>query len=88
MQWEVLPHPAYSPDLAPWDFQPFSPLKEALGGERFKADDEVKLSEQRWLDDLPQTLFKRALKEVPVRWQGCAEVQGECRNIGNTFKKL
>jgi len=43
MHWEVLPHPAYSPDLAPRDFHLFCPNKEALGGKRFRADDEVKL---------------------------------------------
>jgi hypothetical protein len=32
MQWEVLPHPAYSTDLAPSDFHLFGPLKEALVG--------------------------------------------------------
>jgi hypothetical protein len=43
IHWEVLPHPAYSPDLAPRDFHLFCPNKEALGGKRFRADDEVKL---------------------------------------------
>jgi hypothetical protein len=39
MHWEVLPHPAYSSDLAPSDFRLFGPLIEALGGKRFRADD-------------------------------------------------
>jgi histone-lysine N-methyltransferase SETMAR len=43
MHWELLPHSSYSSDLAPSDFHLFSPLKEALGGKRFIADDEVKL---------------------------------------------
>jgi len=43
MHYEVLPHSAYSPDLAQSDFLLFGPLKEALGGKIFRADDEVKL---------------------------------------------
>jgi len=43
MNGEVLPHPAYSPDLTPSDFHLFGPLKEILGRKRFRADDEVKL---------------------------------------------
>jgi len=41
MRWEIRPHPAYSPDLEPSDFHLFGPVKEALGGKRFRADDEV-----------------------------------------------
>jgi hypothetical protein len=32
MYWEVLPHPACSPDLAPCEFHLSSPIKETLGG--------------------------------------------------------
>jgi histone-lysine N-methyltransferase SETMAR len=32
LKWEVMEHPAHSPDLAPSDFHLFEPLKEALGG--------------------------------------------------------
>jgi len=38
MHWEVLPHPAYSPDPNPSDFQLFGPIKETLEGKRFRAD--------------------------------------------------
>jgi len=57
MRWEVLPHPAYSPDPAPRDFHLFGPHKEAQGGKSFRADDKVKLSVQRSLDEQPQTFF-------------------------------
>jgi len=43
MYWEVLPHPAYSPDLATSDFHLFGPLKEAVGGKRYRVDDELKI---------------------------------------------
>ena len=41
LNWEVPEHPAYRPDLAPSDFHLFGPLKHALRGRRFAADDEV-----------------------------------------------
>jgi hypothetical protein len=34
MHWEVLQHPACSPDLVPSDFHLFGPLKGALGGKK------------------------------------------------------
>jgi hypothetical protein len=40
LQWELLEHPPYSPDLASSDFHLFGPLKDHLVGKCF-ADDEV-----------------------------------------------
>ncbi|KAL7724275.1 hypothetical protein ACLKA6_013699 [Drosophila palustris] len=37
----LLPHPPYSPDLAPSDFFLFSDLKRMLAGKKFSADEEV-----------------------------------------------
>jgi len=68
MQWDVLPHPAYSSDLTPSDFHLFGPLKDALGGKIFRADDEVKLSVQRW---------QGGIMKVPEQWRRCIEVQGD-----------
>ena len=39
--FECLPHPPYSPDLAPSDFHVFGPLKEAMGGKSFRSNEEV-----------------------------------------------
>jgi len=41
MSFECLPHPPYSPYLAPRDFHVFGPLKEVMGGESFRSDEEV-----------------------------------------------
>ena len=57
LNWEVLEHPAYSPDLAPSDFHLFGPLRNALRGRRFAAADEVKEAVHDWLHSQPQTFF-------------------------------
>ena len=36
LSYGCLPHPPYSPDLAPSDFHVFGPLKEAMGGKSFQ----------------------------------------------------
>jgi hypothetical protein len=33
------PHPPYSPDLAPSDYRVSGPLKEAMGGKKFRSDE-------------------------------------------------
>jgi hypothetical protein len=42
VEWSLLPHGPYSPDLAPSDFHLFGPLKDALRGRRFAKYDELK----------------------------------------------
>ncbi|GFR61717.1 histone-lysine N-methyltransferase SETMAR [Elysia marginata] len=39
--WEILPHPAHSPDLAPSDFYLFGPLKRHLGGMAFETEGDL-----------------------------------------------
>ncbi|GFV72699.1 mariner Mos1 transposase [Trichonephila clavipes] len=41
LSFELLPHPTYSPDLAPSDFFLFSDLKRMLAGQKFHADEDV-----------------------------------------------
>jgi histone-lysine N-methyltransferase SETMAR len=46
LSFECLPHPPYSPDLAPSDFHVFGPLKEEMGGKTFRSDEEVQQAVQ------------------------------------------
>ncbi|KAG8229468.1 hypothetical protein J437_LFUL008242 [Ladona fulva] len=48
--WTALPHPPYSPDLAPSDFHLFGPLKDGLRGEHFQDSDAVVKAVRKWLD--------------------------------------
>ncbi|XP_048251006.1 histone-lysine N-methyltransferase SETMAR-like [Haliotis rufescens] len=49
--YELLPHPPYSPDLAPSDFHLFPRLKKHLRGRRFEDDDELAAAVEGWLGD-------------------------------------
>jgi len=48
LDFSVLPHPPYSPDLTPSDFHLFPKLKELLKGQRFSCDEEVKSAVRKW----------------------------------------
>jgi hypothetical protein len=47
----VIPHPPYSPDLAPCDFFLFPKLKLKLKGRRFDTIDEIQDESQKVLDN-------------------------------------
>ena len=47
----TLPHPPYSPDLAPSDFFLFPKLKDYLKGNRYETDEDVKNAVLSWCRD-------------------------------------
>ena len=57
LNFEVLAHPPYSPDIATSDCHLFGPLKEALRGCRFTSDQELKEAVHAWLAAQPKTFF-------------------------------
>jgi hypothetical protein len=86
MHWEVLPHPIFSTDLVSRDYDLFGPLKEALGGEGFRTNNEVKQFVQRCLDEQQQTLFGRGVMMTPERrkWYRGGRI---CRKKHNPFER-
>ena len=75
--FEVLEHPAYSPDLAPSDYHIFGPLKDGLRGRRFSTDEDVKEAVHKWLHDQPKTFFLEGIRKLVDRWTKCIEKQGD-----------
>jgi histone-lysine N-methyltransferase SETMAR len=49
VQWELLEHPPYSPDLAASDFHLSGLRNTQLGGKHFADDEEVEMKVQKWL---------------------------------------
>jgi [histone H3]-lysine36 N-dimethyltransferase SETMAR len=75
--WTVLPHPAYSPDLAPSDFHMFGPLKDYLRGQKFENDDSVKTAVRAWISQCSDEFFARGFKNWRNRWEKCVARNGD-----------
>jgi histone-lysine N-methyltransferase SETMAR len=74
---ECIPHPAYSPDLAPSDYHVFGPLREALGGKKFSTEDEIKEAMHRWLRSQSEDFFSHGIQTLVKRWHTCIERGGD-----------
>ncbi|GFO44700.1 histone-lysine N-methyltransferase SETMAR [Plakobranchus ocellatus] len=75
--WEILPHPAHSPDLAPSDFHLFGPLKRHLGGMAFETEDDLISELRNWFDNLDVDFFRVGINSLLSRWQKCIDLHGD-----------
>jgi histone-lysine N-methyltransferase SETMAR len=64
LKFELLPHPAFSPDLGPSDYHIFGPLRDVLHGCRFANSEEVKYAVHTWLCVQPRTFFTDGIREL------------------------
>ena len=60
----VLPHPAYSLDLVPSNFHPFTKLKEDLRGQNFSSDEEVGAAVCQWFREKEKCFLRTEVKKI------------------------
>jgi len=64
LKFELLPHPAHSPDLTPFHYHIFGSFKDVLHGCWFVDDDEVKDVVHTWLHSQPKTYFADGISKL------------------------
>ena len=73
----VLPHPPYSPDLAPAGFFLFPKLKRVLSGRKYGSRNAVASVVNRCLKRIPKTDYENAFREWLKRLKLCVSHNGE-----------
>jgi hypothetical protein len=71
MNTTVLPHPPYSPDLAPADFILFPKLKSTLKGRQFQTIQEITENSQMELRAVPEKAYQDCFQKWQRRWERC-----------------
>jgi hypothetical protein len=69
----VLPHPPYSPDLAPSDFHLFGPMKGGLRGKQFPNTDAVIEAVKKCLSQTDSDFYRAGIQRLIERWRKCIE---------------
>ena len=69
--YELIPHPAYSPDLAPSDYFLFPNLKKDISGRHFRSNEEVVAAVEEWVRDRDPDFFSSGLMALEHRWSKC-----------------
>ena len=77
LDFKLLQHPPYSPDLASRDDHIFGPLKEALRGRRFTSNEEVEEVVHTWLQEQPKSFFSAGIQKLVEWYNKCIALQGD-----------
>ena len=74
--YELIPHPAYSPDLAPSYFFLFPNLKKDICGLHFRSDEEVVMAVEEWVNGKDPDFFSSGLMALEHLWSKCVTLEG------------
>lgn len=72
----VVPHPPYSPDLAPCDFALFPKLKLKLKGRRFDTLERIQEASLAVINTLKEQDFQKVFDQWQKRWDRCVRADG------------
>ena len=65
---ELLPHPAYSPDLAPSDYHLFRSMSHFLMGKKFNSVTDVESGILEFLQSKPPEWYQKGIQNLAERW--------------------
>ena len=74
--FELLPHPPYSPDLAPSDYWLFADLKKMLAGKRYDSNEEVISATEAYFESKDNSFYKTGIEKLERRWTDCIALEG------------
>ena len=74
--YELIPHPAYSPNLAPSDYFLFPNLKKDICGRHFQSNEEVMAAVEEWVRDKDPGFFSSGLMALEHCWSKCIILEG------------
>ncbi|KAG5319648.1 MOS1T transposase, partial [Pseudoatta argentina] len=77
LKWEVLPHPLYSPDIAPSDFHLFRSMAHGLADRRFHSYEEAPKWIDSWIASKDMSFFRRGIHVLPERWEKVVSSDGQ-----------
>jgi len=77
LNWDVLPHPPYSPDIAPSDYHLFRSMTHALAEQRFTSYEDTKKWVDSWIASKDESFFRRGIHMLPERWENVVANDGQ-----------
>ena len=80
LSFELLPHPPYSPDLAPSVYWLFADLEKMLQGKKFSSNEEVIAETEAYFESKDESFYKKGIKKLEKRCNECITLAGNYIN--------
>ena len=74
--WITIPHPPYSPDLAPTDYHLYRSLSNYLREKKFNDESQIKMDLLNFFDQNIQDFYESGILSLPERWQQVIDSNG------------
>ncbi|UYV76574.1 hypothetical protein LAZ67_14001221 [Cordylochernes scorpioides] len=88
LQWDVLPHPLYSPDIAPSDYHMFRSMTHGLAEQHFTSYEEAKNWVNVWITSKDEEFFRNGIRMLPERWEKVSNPTSECNTPDQQLQRL
>lgn len=75
--WEVMPHPPYSPDLAPTDYHLFRSLQNHIANMKFNDNEHLKTELETFFKEKPQSFYAHGIETLQQRWRDVINIDGD-----------
>lgn len=75
--WDLLPHPPYSPDIAPSDYHLFRSLQHYLAGKKFTSFEALKNALENFFASKSKSFYKEGIKKLLSKWEEIVVNEGE-----------
>ena len=76
LNWEIMPHPPYSPDLSPTDFHLFLSLDNHMKNRAFNIEEDLKMEIQNFFQSKTKDFFKNGITKLLNRWEKVIACEG------------
>ncbi|GBL88679.1 hypothetical protein AVEN_195663-1 [Araneus ventricosus] len=77
LEWDLMQHQLYSPDMTPSHFYLFSHLQLHLDGAIFNSKEEVINEVHLFLDSRTPQFFAEEIGKLPKRWKTIVDLIGD-----------
>lgn len=77
LNYQLMPHPPYSPDIAPCDYHLFRGLKTFLRGKKFDNLEQIENVLNQYFMSKNRSFYNRGIRKLVKRWEEVVESNGE-----------